>query len=107
MTDIDHNSALLRGKLESWALRLLREGATPRHVTETTGVPIERLRALTAEQPRSLGRCHDERCGRPQDGPGHPRKGWVQIKVAGEPKALWFHTWACVINYAARRRAAV
>jgi hypothetical protein len=35
--------------------------------------------------------CRDERCGRPQDGPGHPRRGWVRVSITGtDAPPLWF-----------------
>lgn len=101
------SAQLLRGKYESWALRLLREGATPRHVVEQTGLTMERLRELVAEQPLTAAPpCPNRHCGQPQHGPGHPRRGWVQLKVAGETPARWFCQWSCVARHAiARRRA--
>lgn len=50
--------------------------------------------------------CPEPRCGQPQAGPGHPRKGWVQTKAAGETQALWHCSWHCASRYAIRRELA-
>lgn len=50
--------------------------------------------------------CDHDRCGQPQTGPGHPRKGWVQLKRAGEQTALWFCSFHCTSRYAIRRELA-
>lgn len=43
-----------------------------------------------------LRRCDNERCGRPQEGAGHPRKGWVEAKKAGETVKRWWCSWDCL-----------
>lgn len=48
-------------------------------------------------------RCDQLTCGQPQNGPGHPRKGWIQTKTAGGRQALWHCSWHCVSRYAIRR----
>lgn len=99
-------ASLLRGRLESLSLRLLRDGASPRQVTEQTGIPLERLRALAAEQthrPRPVrDPCLTPNCGQPKN-PGAPRHGWVQTKAAGDPHALWWCSWTCAAHHAADR----
>ncbi|WP_346007270.1 hypothetical protein [Janibacter terrae] len=37
-----------------------------------------------------------EKCGRPQDGPGHPRKGWLNVKVAGIAGSTWWCSPTCL-----------
>ncbi|MGG5257486.1 hypothetical protein [Phycicoccus avicenniae] len=43
--------------------------------------------------------CTDtEKCGRPQDGPGHPRKGWIRTHVAGTSGSTrWWCSLRCLI----------
>lgn len=50
--------------------------------------------------------CNQPACGQPQEGPGHPRRGWVQLKRAGEVITLWFCSFHCVSRYAIRRELA-
>lgn len=42
--------------------------------------------------------CQDEtRCGRPQEGPGHPRHGWIRTHVAGtKDSTRWWCSIACL-----------
>lgn len=103
MSTRDHNTQLLIGKLETEAVRLLHQGHTAGQITERLGIPLDRLRELAAEQPRSAVRCPHAQCGQPQEGPGHPRKGWVQTKVAGEQLRLWFCSWGCVVRHGRQR----
>lgn len=37
-----------------------------------------------------------EKCGLPQEGPGHPRKGWLNVKVAGITGSTWWCSPACL-----------
>lgn len=53
----------------------------------------------------SLG-CHDEACGKPRTGPGHPRKGWIQVHQAGTTSDPWLCSWHCLSRYAIRRELA-
>lgn len=46
--------------------------------------------------------CEEPRCGQPQEGPGHPRRGWVQVKGAG-CVARWFCSYYCAGKYGIRR----
>lgn len=39
--------------------------------------------------------CTDPRCGAPQTGPGHPRRGWVRVSIAGDPTARWYCSTSC------------
>ena len=43
---------------------------------------------------------HDDRCGRPQDGPGHPRSGWIKVHAAGKGGGpdLWFCSPRCLVR---------
>lgn len=46
-----------------------------------------------------MSRCGDPRCGVPQEGPGHPRKGWLSVKQVGvDDKPLWFCSTRCVVE---------
>lgn len=41
--------------------------------------------------------CTDpDKCGHPQTGPGHPRKGWINVKVAGTAGSTWWCSTACL-----------
>lgn len=40
-----------------------------------------------------------DRCGHPQDGPGHPRKGWLQLKTAGIPRTTWWCSPTCLTHH--------
>lgn len=50
--------------------------------------------------------CGQDACGRPQEGSGHPRRGWVQLKRAGEAVTPWFCSFHCVSRYAIHRELA-
>lgn len=39
-----------------------------------------------------------EKCGRPQVGPGHPRKGWLNVKTAGVAGSTWWCSPACLMR---------
>lgn len=43
--------------------------------------------------------CADaDKCGRPQDGPGHPKKGWIRTHVAGAANSTrWWCSLRCLI----------
>lgn len=44
-----------------------------------------------------MNTCGDPRCGRPQEGPGHPRSGWIRLHVAGSPdKDTWWCSRRCI-----------
>jgi hypothetical protein len=92
---------------EHEALRLLVEGYITDQILYRTGVAPERLRLLAATARRPARHtCPQQQCGKPQAGPGHPRKGWVKVKVAGDPTCLWFCCWGCVAVHARIRGAA-
>lgn len=40
---------------------------------------------------------HPDQCGRIQNGPGHPRRGWLKLHVSGtkEPHAVLTGRWYC------------
>lgn len=41
--------------------------------------------------------CTDtEKCGQPQIGPGHPRKGWINVKTAGVAGSTWWCSTTCL-----------
>ena len=44
--------------------------------------------------------CADtDKCGRPQHGPGHPRKGWIRTHIAGDADSTrWWCSLACLIH---------
>ena len=43
--------------------------------------------------------CTDtERCGQPQVGAGHPRKGWLNLKVAGVGGSTWWCSRECLVT---------
>lgn len=40
-----------------------------------------------------------EQCGRPQTGPGHPKKGWIKTHTAGSKTAdRWYCSTTCLIT---------
>ncbi len=47
-----------------------------------------------------MSRCADPtKCGQPQDGPGHPRKGWIRTHIAGLANSTrWWCSLACLIH---------
>lgn len=51
----------------------------------------------------AIGVCEHETCGHAQTGPGHPRRGWIAVKVAGEDAKVWCCSWYCIGRYALRR----
>lgn len=92
-------TAASRLAIETRALRMLRTGWSPKDVAMETGLHTDDLAQLQRDFPSTAdGRCTQPRCGHPQEGPGHPRKGWVQVKPAGQP-ALWFCSWPCVEHH--------
>lgn len=48
-----------------------------------------------------------EKCGQPQTGPGHPRKGWLNVKVAGVAGSTWWCSATCLAAGLARTHARV
>lgn len=46
--------------------------------------------------------CEEPRCGHVQEGPGHPKKGWVQVKQTG-CLARWFCGHYCAGKASIRR----
>lgn len=93
-----------RAKTEARALKMLREGWSAAQVSRDTGLSLDELHRLRRDFPSTSSnpapRCPQTRCGLPQVGAGHPRKGWVQVKVAGEQHKLWFCGWPCVSRHA-------
>jgi predicted transcriptional regulator len=49
--------------------------------------------------------CGQDRCGQPQQA-GRPRRGWVQLKRAGDDVAPWFCSLHCLSRYAIHRELA-
>lgn len=47
-----------------------------------------------------MSTCADPtKCGRPQNGPGRPRKGWIHTKVAGQTGTdRWWCSIRCLIH---------
>ena len=94
---------------ERVALRMLNEGHSLGQITAATGLDQPAVRHLAAsensrQQLLRLSRpcTTSDRCGKAQDGPGRPRKGWVQVKPPAQA-ALWFCGWTCAGRYARRQ----
>lgn len=93
-----------RVKLENEALRLVREGYSIRQVTEMTGLrdhEIEQLLRAVRYPPHLVTACDKPGCGQPQQGAGHPRKGWVQLRCGAERP--WFCSYECVLGWVKAR----
>lgn len=67
-----------------------------------TGLGPEHLHRLFTSY-RTKVACDEERCGQPQNGPGHPRRGWVQIRTGAERP--WFCGLTCALRWLTSRLA--
>lgn len=84
-------------------MRLAHDGYSLRQIVEETGLGPEHLHRLFTSY-RTRVTCDEERCGKPQTTPGHPRKGWVQIR-AGHLRP-WFCGLDCALRWITARLTA-
>jgi hypothetical protein len=85
---------LLLLERQVWLMAL--NGDSARHIADVTGLGEPHIRSIVALRTRV---CKDPRCGVPQTGPGHPRKGWLQIKMGTERP--WFCSVPCAQRWLA------
>lgn len=89
--------------LEQRAYQLALDGHTVRQIADHLGLGEPYIRAVIVTRRAQARRCLAERCGQPQTTPGHPRRGWVQVRAGSDRP--WFCSLRCAHAWLAVRLA--